>query len=433
MGQLFQIAFRNLALHKKRTFLLGGAIAGVTLLLLLLLGLSNGVQENMLRSATTLMTGHVNIGGFYKITAGQGAPIVTDYGKLVAHVKQNVPELDFVVDRGRGWGKLVSDTGSVQVGIGGINLDLEQRFPQVISVESGTLDSLRTPGHVMIFKEQAQKLEVKVGDQITLTAPTMRGSNNTLDLTVGAIAKDMGLLSKFNVFVPNQDLRKLYQINQDTTGALYLYLKDMKDVAKVQERLRKSLAAAGYGIMDQDPRPFWEKFEVVGREDWVGQKLDVTTWEDEVAFTKWTLAAIYALTVILTVALLIVIAVGIMNSMAIAIRERTREIGTLRAIGMQRGHVLRMFLVEAFLLGLFSALSGALLSVASSLLINGAHIQVPVGVQLFLMSDTLRLAITGAALGGAVAFMVFCVTLISLIPSYLAARLKPVTAMHHIG
>ena len=41
-----------------------------------------------------------------------------------------------------------------------------------------------------------------------------------------------------------------------------------------------------------------------------------------------------------------------MNTMWIAIRERTREIGTLRAIGMQRGGVLRMFLFESFQMGL---------------------------------------------------------------------------------
>ena len=49
--------------------------------------------------------------------------------------------------------------------------------------------------------------------------------------------------------------------------------------------------------------------------------------------------------------------------MWIAIRERTREIGTLRAIGMQRGGVLWMFLLESLLLGLFGTLAGAVAGV----------------------------------------------------------------------
>ena len=50
-----------------------------------------------------------------------------------------------------------------------------------------------------------------------------------------------------------------------------------------------------------------------------------------------------------------------MNTMWIAIRERTREIGTLRAIGMQRRAVLRMFLLESLMLGLVGTVGGALL------------------------------------------------------------------------
>ena len=78
------------------------------------------------------------------------------------------------------------------------------------------------------------------------------------------------------------------------------------------------------------------KFETVNREDWTGQKLDVTTWEDEISFMTWTLTALQGLSFVLIVILIAIIVIGIMNTMWIAIRERTREIGTLRAIGMQR-------------------------------------------------------------------------------------------------
>ena len=76
MTQLLLIALRNLGSHKRRTLLLGGAIAGVTALLVVLMGLSNGIQTTTVETATTLMTGHVNVAGFYKVTAGQSAPVV---------------------------------------------------------------------------------------------------------------------------------------------------------------------------------------------------------------------------------------------------------------------------------------------------------------------------------------------------------------------
>src|SRR5579872_605374 len=103
MAQLFLIAFRNLSQHSKRTLLLGGAIAGVTALFVFLLCLTSGVHETMLESATTLSTGHLNVAGFYKVTAGQSAPVVTQYKKLIEIVKKTLPDIDYIAPRGRGW------------------------------------------------------------------------------------------------------------------------------------------------------------------------------------------------------------------------------------------------------------------------------------------------------------------------------------------
>ncbi|MCU0696492.1 MAG: FtsX-like permease family protein [Myxococcaceae bacterium] len=202
---------------------------------------------------------------------------------------------------------------------------------------------------------------------------------------------------------------------------------------KVQEQLRKSFAAEGFELMDNDPRPFWAKFDGVNRESWTGQKLDITNWEDETSFVQWfvTILTVAATTVIFV--LTIIIGVGIMNVMWISIRERTREIGTLRAVGMQRRSVIAMFLTEGFLLGLLGTSAGVVLGVAISALLTGAHVVLPKGAQLVLMSEQLVVTPTAGWLVFAVLFITGTITLISLIPSFLAARLKPVSAMSHVG
>jgi ABC-type lipoprotein release transport system permease subunit len=433
MGQLLLIAVRNLLQHRRRTLLLGGAIMGVTTLLVLLLGLLNGIRSTILESATTLMTGHVNVGGFFKVTAGAGAPVVTHYPEILQIIHKEVPELEYVTQRGRGWAKVVSDTGSLQSGIGGIDIAHEPGFRKVIQVKEGSLDGLAEPGTILIFDEQAQKLGVRVGDQLTLSAYTLRGVANTVDVRIVAIARNVGLLSSWNTFVPDSTLRGLYQMNDQATGALFLYLKDLKAVPRVQERLRNVLASAGYQLMDPDPRAFWFKFETVNREGWTGQKLDVTTWEDEISFIQWTVTAITWLSYTLIGILLVIIVVGLMNTMWISIRERTREIGTLRAIGMQRERVLAMFMTEAFALALTATLAGAVVGVALCALLNLAHIQAPLALQLFLMREELHLLVKPSALVGAIALIAGCTTGIALFPSFLAARLQPVTAMHRVG
>jgi len=433
MRQLFLIAFRNLVQHGRRTLLLGGAILGVTALLVLLLGILNGIRSTILESATTLMTGHVNVGGFFKVTAGAAAPVVTHYPEILAVIRKEVPEVEYVTQRGRGWAKVVSDTGSLQSGVGGIDILHEPGFRKVIQLKQGTLDALAEPGTILIFDEQAQKLGVRVGDQLTLSAYTLRGVANTVDVRVAAIARNVGLLSSWNTFVPDATLRGLYQMNDQATGAIFLYLKNLKDVPKVQERLRRVLPAAGYQLMDPDPRAFWMKFETVNREGWTGQKLDVTTWEDEISFIQWTVTAITWLSILLIGILLVIIVVGLMNTMWISIRERTREIGTLRAIGMQRSGVMGMFMTEALTLALGASLAGAALGLGVCALLNALHLHAPLALQLFLMREELRLQVRPSAVVEAVVLIAGCTTTIALLPSYLASRLQPVTAMHRVG
>ncbi|WP_224372842.1 ABC transporter permease [Hyalangium versicolor] len=433
MSQILLIAYRNLMAHRRRSALLGAAIAGVTAVLVILMGVTNGMQATMLESATTLMSGHVNVGGFFKVTAGQAAAVVTDYPKLVAELRKEVPELEYVTQRGRGWAKIISETGSIQVGVAGMDIESEPGFRKVVQVREGKLDDLAQPGTILIFEEQAKKLEVKVGDTLTIAAPTMRGTNNTLDVRVVAIAANIGMMSSWQSFVPSKSLRDLYQLKDDATGAIFLYLKDMKDIPAVQQRLREKLTAAGYTVMDNDPRAFWFKFDSVNREGWTGQKLDITNWEDEISFVKWVVGALGAITSGLTFLLLVVIAVGIMNTLWIAIRERTREIGTLRAIGMQKGRVLVMFLTEAFMLSLGATVAGAAVASAVCLFINSRQMVAPQVVQAMLLTEHWFLKVEPGSVVFAVTLITLASMLVSLIPSFLAARMKPVTAMHHIG
>jgi putative ABC transport system permease protein len=431
----FLVAARSLFQHTKRTLLLGGAIAAVTAFLVLLTGLSTGIRETMFRTATTLMSGDINVGGFYKVTAGQGVPVVVDFAKIEEITREAVPELSYQTERVRGWAKLVSDSGSLQVGIGGIDIAKEPEFKQVVQLVSGNLDELAKPGTILLFESQAKKLEVKVGDALTFTAPTTRGASNTLDVRVVAIGEDLGLLSSWNTYVSAESLRALYQIAPTATGAIHLHLKPqaLDQVPAIMERLRRRLAAAGYRMMDPESQPFWMKFEKVSREDWTGQKLDVTSWEDELAFFSWTLKAVRGISVLLITILLAIVVVGIMNTMWIAIRERTREIGTLRAIGMQREQVVRQFLIEAVLLGLCSTVIGAALGGAVALAVNAAKVSVPLAMKFFLLSDHLFLAVHLSALLASIGAITSITGLAALYPSLRAARLEPVTAMQHFG
>jgi ABC-type lipoprotein release transport system permease subunit len=428
------IASRNLLQHTRRNLFLGGALAVTTALLVLLSALGDGMKASLMESATTLATGHVNVGGFYKVTSSTAAPLVTDYEKVLAETKKHVPELDYYTVRVRGYAKAVSEKASQDMVLGGVEVATEKKLYKVLQIVDGKLDDLAKPNTLLLFEDQAKRLEVRAGDVVTLAAPTTRGQSNTADVRVAAIAKSVGLMSSFSAFVEAGTLRRLYNLREGNTGAIHLYLKDHRKAAVVAARLRNALAAAGWRVLDSDPQPYWMKlFQKIPSEDWTGQKLDMTTWEDEMSFLSWIFSAVRVLSAILVFVLMIIVVIGILNTLAIAIRERTREIGTLRAIGMQRRKVAWLLLLEASLLGLIGTLSGALAAMGLAALINRAQIDVPETMQLFLMQQHLTLAADGRWAVQAALILAAVTALASLLPATWAARLKPVTAMHHIG
>ncbi len=122
--------------------------------------------------------------------------MVTDYKKVLEIVEARGARARL---RGRArcaaCAKVISDTGSVQVGLTGIDIKHEPRFQTTVQLASGNLDDLASGKTVMLFEQHAKKLGVKVGDPLTISAHTIRGASNTIDVQVVAIAKGVGLLS----------------------------------------------------------------------------------------------------------------------------------------------------------------------------------------------------------------------------------------------
>jgi ABC-type lipoprotein release transport system permease subunit len=428
------IAARNLTRHTRRNLFLGGALAAVTGLLVLLGALTAGMEAAMTESALTMLTGHVNVGGFFKVTSGSAAPLVSDYPKVLAVVREKVPEIDYVTHRGRGWSKAVSETSSMDLVLAGVDVANEPSFKKTLRILQGKLEDLAQPGTILLFEGQADRLKVKVGDVLTISAPTARGVNNTADLRVVVVAKNVGLLSAFSAFVQQDALRTLYGINANTTGAIHLYLKDPAAGPAVAARLRQELSRQGWRVMEPEAQPYWMKLMVkVPSEDWTGQKLDVSTADDEMGQFKQFILALRVVSSILVVVLMVVVVIGILNTLAIAIRERTREIGTLRAIGMQRRKVLWLFVLETALLGLLGTTAGALGASAVAGAINAAAFALPEAVQVFLSQERLHFLLQPSVILWDVALLALVTVLASIFPARRAARLKPITAMHHIG
>ena len=451
MYQFLIIAIRNVAKHKTRSLMLGGAIAAVTALMVVLMSLTNGIHSTIFETATALATGHLNIGGYYKLSQSSAAPVVTKYKPVEEIVRKHVPEATLVINRIRCFGKLISDTTSIMVPMFGVDMKTEQEtigrlamaekneyienyaYKDGENKTEGNLAELNSQRSIVLFASHAKKLKVKVGDTLTVSMPTYRNISNTKDVKIAAILRDVGMMSSFTVFINHNDARDLYQLAPDSTGVVMIFLKSTSTMKRIEERLRTILSEKKYELMEKDSQPFWMKFDRISGESWTGQKLDVTTWEDETSFIKWILDIFYTITFIMTAVLMTIIVIGLVNNLWISIRERTSEIGTLRAIGTQRRQVTLMFVLEASVLSITATALGIGAGVLISVFLDALQITLPQGaLRMFLMSNNLNLKVNFGAI--TICFLVITVflTLGSVFPARRAGKVKPITAINQV-
>ena len=134
MFKFMRIAFRNIIKHKNRSLMLGVAIIIVTTILIVLMATATGIESTMIKTSTMLMSGHVNIAGFYKWRPTSAGPMIMDYLELKQLAVENVPEAKCVVDRFMSWGEIISDFDSVHSAIWAVDFAEEKELKDVLEL-----------------------------------------------------------------------------------------------------------------------------------------------------------------------------------------------------------------------------------------------------------------------------------------------------------
>lgn len=116
---------------------------------------------------------------------------------------------------------------------------------------------------------------------------------------------------------------------------------------------------------------------------------------------------------------LVVGGLSVVNTMTMAVAERTREIGIRKAIGATNRGIIRQFIAEAAVIAFTGGLAGVLLGGLFVILANAGN----TGTPLFLL--------TGRLVGGSLAFALVLGVLSGLYPAFHAAKMNPVAALRH--
>jgi putative ABC transport system permease protein len=244
---------------------------------------------------------------------------------------------------------------------------------------------------------------------IDLLAATAGGAPNVVRLAVNK-AEGQGVREIDEVYVGmhlSLAQRLVYGKGEPQVTAIMLQLDHTADMAAVRKRLNALIAERG-----------WD--------------LEVRDFAELAPMYNQVIGMFSAIFTFIAILMGVIVLFTVVNTMTMAVVERTNEIGTLRALGMRRSGVRRLFLTEGWILGLIGATVGVGSGVGIALLINGAglHWTPPSNVDPIPLSiEVLR---NPALLAGCWIGLVLVATLSSLMPANKAARMTVVDALRHI-
>jgi putative ABC transport system permease protein len=214
-------------------------------------------------------------------------------------------------------------------------------------VLSGDVLASGQPNTVMLGEGLARSLKATPGSSLTLLASTTEGALNALDVTVqGVFSSGIPDIDKRLVYLDVATAQKLLVTQRVSSLGVFLSGMDATDGARTR------IAAAL-------------------------PQLAVQTWLDQAVFYKSVKELYNRIFGALGVIIGVIVVFVVTNAMAMAIIERTREIGTLRALGTLPAQLTRSFALEGMVLGGAGALCGAVVALAVSVALLAFPVQMP--------------------------------------------------------
>ncbi len=296
------------------------------------------------------------------------------------------------------------DTTSVFVGNGIDSGEFKVKGP-FLEVLSGATLSTRPPDNtdpqVMIGKGLARRMNAEVGDSLTLLTSTVGGSLNAIDVIVHGI---------FTLGVPEIDKRILLT-NLDTAQSLLLTDK----ISTLSVYLFETTRTEGVGNQIAAQYP----------------ELAMQTWLDS-AFYYHSVRDLYnRIFGLLGFIILGMVFFAIINVISMSVIERTREIGTLRAMGTHPGEIVRHFILEALMIGFMGVSLAMILSASAAFALAWAGLEMPPPPARS-QSYPLVIYVDPHLYGGTAIFvLVLCVTA-TFLASFKAAKKPIVEALTHV-
>jgi len=312
-GSTGRLSRENARRNPRRT----AATASALMIGLALVSAGGVLSASLIKSANAIIDR--SIGADFIVTTANFLPIPA----TVAEELRGVDGIAAVTSFRAGQAKIAGDVSALQ-GVTADTVDSTLKLDMV----TGDVEALAR-GEMLVDEEKATAKKWAVGDSI----PVVFGRTGRTELVLGGTYAENQIAGPYLIDLDTYDANFTARLDQ----VVALTVTPDADVAEVRKDINTAVATSNLEVRDQS------EFKEEQRQQ-INQLLGF-------------------ILVLLALAVLIA-ALGIVNTLALSVIERTREIGLLRAVGMGRKQVRRMIRLESVVIAIFGTLLGLVLGVA---------------------------------------------------------------------
>jgi len=409
VGKFLLLAFRNVFRNRRRTvmtlLMVGGGVVGLLLAGGYFAFMTHGLRESTINDGL----GHLQIftaDHFRRDEARVLDTGIENWQKVAANVS-SAPHVRGVAPRIEFYG-MVSN-GTKAVGFMGSAVDpvAEKSLGFISRVDSGRDLDPKPGGEVeaLVGVGLAKSMNVKVGDGLTILAMTSDGALNGVDVQiVGIVNSGIAELDSRYVRITLPAAQRLLQSDRVTNLVVGLDKTENTDLAfnQIAPRLRG-----------------------------LPQQMELKKWIDLATYYKQVNNMFNGIFLFMGVIVFFMVLMSSVNTLLMSMLERTREIGTMLAMGTPRFWVVALFMLEATLMGVMGAVVGVAVGNAFGAILNASGLRMPPppGYTEAILFKVLHLP--GLMVGSSV-LVIFSLALASILPAIRASRLQIAEALSHV-
>lgn len=401
---ILKIAWRNLGRQRRRTVVTVAAMTLALLVLILYTGLLEGYLQNMEHNILDLEVGDI------QIHAGD----YLDRPSIYTRIEDPEALLSALESRGYratsrllGGGLVAAGESSAGASFRGIDVERDARVMRIGEhLSQGAWLDPAQPKGVVLGRRLAQTLDVKTGDELVVLGQSADGSMANELFEVRGVLQGVGdATDRSGVFLTADAFREFFALPE----GVHEIIVRRGDDPKLDEAATAVRALA--------------------------PGLDVKTWRELMPTMASLIDSTRSIVQIVFYVVYVVIAILVLNAMLMAVFERIREFGIMKAIGVAPGTVLGIIVVESALQAALSIAIGVSLSIPALWYLTRTGIDTGALGGISLMGVAFNqiwyAVVTPYTFWGPVLALVVMVFLAVLYPALKAARLTPLEAMRH--